>query len=539
MLPPVNGRHTTLNKRFHSEMFQFTTSIATALAGMSLTLLSWGQSIRFDEVVIGLSSPSMLTSPPDDDRLFICERILGRALVFDQGALLPTPFLDLGGNISTNGERGLLGLAFHPNFVFNRFVFVSFTDTTGASVVARYTVSAFNPNVIDPATEQVVFGPLTQINAIHNGGCIVFAADGKLLLSLGDDGNHRNGQMLSVPYGKILRFDVDAPFPHVPQDNPFVGQPNHEPLIWAYGLRNPWRISVDRLTGDLWISDLGTNQRDEVSFLSAGAPGGANFGWSCREGNHCTTLIQTGCVCTDPALIPPVYERIPQSVGCALIGGHLYRGQEVPSMYGRYLMTDWCGGALTSFAWTGNAARDVVVNHGITPTQVQATSLSEGPGGELYMTDMLRRRVLKLVTECNSNQYCTATPNSTGAVGQIALSGSASVSTNDFTLVATQLPPTALTMFITSLSESFVTNPGGSQGNICLGTTGLARFQLLAGPTGGTGRYAVLMDLNALPTTPPQPVHPGETWRFQAWHRDMNPSATSNFTRGLSVTFCP
>ncbi|MFT6107888.1 MAG: glucose/arabinose dehydrogenase [Planctomycetota bacterium] len=481
----------------------------------------------------------MCASPPGDSRLFVVEREAGRIRVVDQGSLIATPFLDVGNRISVGGERGLLGLAFDPNFAQNRRFFVSYTDTNGASLVEEYRASAMDPNVADPQSAVTVFGPLPQVNVFHNAGCLQFGPDGKLYFSLGDDGRHQNGQDLAVPYGKLLRFDVDAPFPHVPLDNPFVGQVGIEPLIWAYGLRNPWRFSFDSGTEDLWIGDVGTFRRDEVDWIPAGSAGAANFGWSCLEGTECTNMLSTGCDCPDPTLIPPIYERAPHSMGCSLIGGVVYRGQEMPTMVGRYFCADWCGGSVTSFLRSGTTTTDLIADHGITPPLVRATSIDEGPGGELFMADMNSGRVFKFVVDCGSTQYCTAVPNSTGLPGQVSVLGSVSVAANNFTLLASDLPPGSVGYFVGSQNTGFIANPGGSQGNLCLDGTSIWRFSLTAGASGPAGQYIVPFSLTAFPTNPPRSIQAGDTWNFQLWHRDLNPVVTSNFSRGLTVVFCP
>lgn len=485
-----------------------------------------------------LSSPSALATPPGDSRLFVAERVTGKVRVFNQGVVNPVPYLDLGGMLTTTGERGLLGLAFHPQYSANGFVFVSYTNVNGSSVVARYTVDPLNANRVNPATAYVVFGPIQQSSTIHKAGCIRFGPDGKLYLSLGDDSVHANAQNLSVPKGKLLRIDVDAPAPHVPQDNPYVGQPGSNPFIWASGLRNPWRFSFDRVTGELWIGDVGAANVDEVNVLPFAASRGANFGWSCFEGTHCTSLVQPGCTCTNPALVPPIYESVIGPGGCALVGGIVYRGQAWQSLVGRYVFTNWCGGGLKSLRHVGGEPI-AMITYSVTPSAVQATSLDEGPGGEIYLCDMNSGRIFRIDEDCGALNYCATPPNSTGQSAELGYSGSLDVVDNSFSLEGADLPVGQTGYFLGAQNEGFFANPAGSQGHLCLGSQNLARFRSQIGQVDSAGQFSAQIDLTSIPSNPPVAVAAGETWNFQFWHRDANPGPTSNFTNALMVTFCP
>lgn len=501
---------------------------------------AYAQQLKLTPVVSWgvLTSPSAVATPAGDTRLFVAERVSGKVQVFVQGVIHPTPYLDLGGMITSTGERGLLGMAFHPQYSANGFFFVSYTDINGSSVVARYTVDPLDPNRVDPATAYIAFGPLVQSSIIHKGGCVRFGPDGMLYLSLGDDGMHTNGQNLAVPKGKLLRIDVDAPAPHVPLDNPFVGQPGHNEYIWASGLRNPWRFSFDRLTGDLWIGDVGADTRDEVDVLSFSASRGANFGWSCFEGTFCFNPFGCNCATPNPSFVPPIYESAVGSGGCALVGGVVYRGQAWPSLVGRYMFTNWCGGGLRSFRYVAGQAVGHIT-YSVSPPNMLATSLDEGPGGEMYLSDMNGGRIFRIDEDCGTVSFCPAPANSSGQSAMLGYSGTLGVVDNSFFLEGSNLPVGQTGYFLGARNDGFATNPGGSQGYLCLGSQNLARFRSQLGQVDIAGEFSARIDLSSIPSNPPVAVTAGDTWTFQFWHRDANPGPTSNFTAALMVTFCP
>jgi uncharacterized repeat protein (TIGR03806 family) len=334
----------------------------------------------------------------DDDRLFILERA-GTIRVFVPGqGLLPTPFLDLTTKVTVGGEMGLFAIAFHPAYASNGFFFVSYIGAGMTSTIARYHVSA-NPNVADPASETIVF-TLNQTAPTHKAGQIAFGPDGNLWLSFGDGGGSgdtecrvQHGQLY---FGKIIRINVDALPYTIPSDNPFVGA--NDPLdlvadeVWATGLRNPWRFSFDRGTGDLLIGDVGQDSREEVDYEPAGFPGGRNYGWKVMEGDKChdPDPIDEDCPpgtpsCFDPAYTPPVY-TYPHgglSGACAVIGGFVYRGSAIPDLVGRYVFGDNCVSNLWTLEKTGPGTwgnlKDLV------DIERPLRSLGEDTAGELYV----------------------------------------------------------------------------------------------------------------------------------------------------------
>ncbi|HET9852744.1 MAG TPA: PQQ-dependent sugar dehydrogenase [Candidatus Limnocylindrales bacterium] len=312
-------------------------------------------------------------------RLFVAAQD-GRIWVVNaDGSMLPDPMIDLASRLSSGGERGLLGLALHPTFPTDPRVFVDYTDTNGDTVVASIRLDPANPNRLDPASEQRILF-VDQPYANHNGGALAFGPDGSLYVSLGDGGSggdpHDNGQRLDTLLGKILRLDVDGTDTYeVPSDNPFVGG-GGRPEIWLSGLRNPWRISFDRETGDLWIGDVGQGAWEEVDVARAGL-GGLNFGWRLMEGSHC--FRADSCDREHLTLPASDYGR---DQGSTVIGGYVYRGATYGFLRGAYLFADYGSGSLFAI--------DATADEYATPTVVGSASngisgWGEDVTGELYL----------------------------------------------------------------------------------------------------------------------------------------------------------
>jgi glucose/arabinose dehydrogenase len=333
-----------------------------------------------------LNSPIFVTaSPGDTARLFVVEQG-GRIRVVRHDTLLSTPFLNLAGRLSVGGERGLLGLAFHPGYAGNGRFYVYFTTPLGDIRIARYVVSA-NPDIADSTSGDTVLTVAHRSESNHNGGMLAFGPDGKLYAGLGDGGGggdpFGNGQNRKTLLGKILRLDVDAASPYaIPPTNPFVGDTGARGEVWLYGLRNPWRFSFDRLTGDLYVGDVGQNAWEEVDVLAAGAPGGGNYGWNEMEGSHCYAAAS----CPVPGLVLPVLEY-GHGEGCAVTGGYVARDSTVPDLLGLYLYGDYCDGWVRSFRYVGGQATDphvwpaLAVNGGL-------SSFGEDARGAVYITTL-------------------------------------------------------------------------------------------------------------------------------------------------------
>ncbi len=324
-------------------------------------------------VVSGLDRPVDLQHAADGSgRLFLIEKT-GRIHVFQNGQLVETPFLDIDERVGSSGnEQGLLGLAFHPDFVENGFFYVNYTDNNGDTVIARYQVTD-DPNVADPNSE-VALLHVDQPFRNHNGGVLAFGPEGYLYAGLGDGGSagdpNGNAQSLDTFLGKILRLDVDSGDPYaIPPDNPFGNE------IWAYGLRNPWRFSFDQANGDLFIGDVGQNAWEEIDYVAAGTPGGLNFGWDYFEGTH----PYEGTPPQDAQFVPPVAEYS-HSEGCSVTGGYVYRGS-MPEWNGIYLYGDYCSGTVWGLIRSDGGWQNQVLFGA--PGSI--TSFGQDEAGEIYM----------------------------------------------------------------------------------------------------------------------------------------------------------
>jgi glucose/arabinose dehydrogenase len=364
------------------------TILTASLSGLIFlySAASWGAvAIKAEPVVTGLSSPVAITHAGDGSgRLFIILQA-GRIVIFDGAQVLSPPFLDISALVLSGGERGLLGAAFHPNYVGNGFFYVSYTDAAGDSVIARYSVSV-DPNRADSASG-VILLTITQPFSNHNGGQLQFGPDGYLYISIGDGGSggdpQNNGQNLGNLLGKILRIDVDTAFPFaIPADNPFVGVAGVREEIWSYGLRNPWRFSFDRLTGDLFIGDVGQASWEEVDFQLATSTGGENYGWRRMEGSSC---FNPPTNCNDGTLVLPILQYDHTLGRCSVTGGYRYRGSANPDLEGIYFYGDYCTGRIWGAkedglgGWTTTELLD---------TPFLISTFGEDESGELYVADL-------------------------------------------------------------------------------------------------------------------------------------------------------
>jgi glucose/arabinose dehydrogenase len=350
--------------------------------------LPQGSGARLVEIVSGLNFPLYLTAPPADlNRLFIVEKG-GVVRIVKDGTLLPTPFLDLSAQVSVAGEQGLLGIAFDPDYAATGRIVVHYTDLAGDTRLSLFQVSS-DPDVADPASEIPVL-TADQPFENHNGGQVKFGPDGFLYLGLGDGGSSGDpgdrGQDLSELLGSILRIDVRSVTPYaVPPDNPFVGVTNARSEVWSYGLRNPWRFSFDRATGDLYIGDVGERQLEEVdvspALAGAGAGKGLNYGWNRMEGTQCFGASS----CDQEGLTLPAFEY-GHSEGCSVTGGYVYRGSAIPALQGQYFFADYCGGWVRSFRYSEGSATELTEWQALS-TGGSLVSFGEDASGELYVIE--------------------------------------------------------------------------------------------------------------------------------------------------------
>lgn len=303
-------------------------------------------------VATGLAAPVHLAALPDDDRLFVVEQA-GRIRVIQGGQVLERPFLDIRDRVRSGGERGLLSIAFHPDYASNGRFFVDYTDAADSTRIEEYTVTA-DPNVGDPTSGRTLL-TVQQPYGNHNGGLIAFGPAGHLWIGMGDGGSGGdplgNGQNPATLLGAMLRIDVDGGEPYgIPSDNPFVDGDGGAPEVWSYGLRNPWRYSFDG--GHVYIADVGQNQWEEVNVARTDEPG-LNYGWAIMEGSHC---YQAGS-CSETGLTRPVHEYS-HDAGCSITGGHVYRGSGLPDLEGHYFYGDYCRGWVRSFRYDDGQATD-------------------------------------------------------------------------------------------------------------------------------------------------------------------------------------
>ena len=317
-----------------------------------------------------------------DSRLFLIDQD-GRILVYTGGTNpLPTPFLDIRDRVLFGGEQGLLGLAFHPNYATNGFFYVNYTDNDGDIVVARFVASPPGGNVADPNSETMVLGVSHPGESNHNGGQIRFGPDGYLYIATGDGGGggdpNDNGQNLNSLLGKILRIDVNSGAPYgIPATNPFLKTAGARQEIWSYGLRNPWRFTFDRTTGDMFIADVGQGLWEEIDFEPAAA-GGRNYGWRRMEGTHC---YPPGSSCNPASLVLPIAEY-PHSLGCSVTGGFRHRGATPSEHVGTYFFGDYCTGRIWGATPNGDGSWTAVQ---LLDTALNISTFGEDSAGNVYV----------------------------------------------------------------------------------------------------------------------------------------------------------
>lgn len=346
-----------------------------------------------------------------DERLFIAEQ-KGMIWILDEnGNKLPEPFLDLRDRVGTQGEeQGLLGISFHPDFLENGFLYVNYTMPDSNTRISRFTVLAANPNLADPASEFVLMD-IEQPFANNNGGSLKFGPDGYLYIATGDGGGEgdpfKNAQNLNSPLGKILRIDVDNGSPYaIPPTNPYHGSSDAKGEVWAFGLRNPAKFSFDAATGDLWLGDQGQGSWEEVDFQPANSIGGENYGWRCFEGNEDYSVA--GCEATGSMAFPAYQYANFHTIGCGVVGGHVYRGCGAPALFGMYIFTDRCTGRI--WAMSPNEQVKELAHF----PESKFSALGENSLGELFLLGTGNGTVYKINSDLSAltitNETC-ATAN--------------------------------------------------------------------------------------------------------------------------------
>lgn len=357
--------------------------IIPSLLFLFLSVLVFAQDIDIELFKSGFSDPINIQHA-NDDRLFVVEQGGRIKIIQSDGTVNTTPFLNISGQISSGGERGLLGLAFHPDYTNNGYFFVYYTKPNGDSQVSRFSVDSGNPDIADENSEFPIID-YSQPFSNHNGGCLAFGPDGYLYIASGDGGSSgdpgNRAQNINLLLGKLLRIDVDNPSGGnnygIPADNPFVGNPNARGEIWAYGLRNPWRFSFDFTENKLWIGDVGQGSREEINRANVGEAG-LNYGWRCYEG---TQPFNTQNCPPQSELTFPLAEYTHAGGNCSITGGYVYRGSMYPAINNLYFYGDYCSGIIGTVDSSGN-----LVNHG--QFSGNWVSFGEDVNNELYIVDI-------------------------------------------------------------------------------------------------------------------------------------------------------
>ena len=366
--------------------------VLLSLVWISTPVASWPQLILVP-VAKDLHRPVHITHAGDgSQRLFVVEQI-GRIRIITKEQLLNSPFLEITDRVGCCGERGLLSVAFPPNFANKHYYYVNYTNKTGDTVIARFHLSADDPNQTNPNSEEILL-TIAQPFGNHNGGQLAFGPDGFLYIGMGDGGSggdpQGHGQNPKSLLGKILRIDVESgtkPYA-IPTDNPFKHNPAYRDEIWALGLRNPWRFSFDRNTGDLYIADVGQDDYEEIDVQAVNSKGGENYGWNVMEGMHCYNAPQ----CENSQLTKPVIEYDHSQGDRSITGGGVYRGTAFPQMQGVYFYADYVSGRL----WGLRRIENHWENQLLLETQHSISTFGEDEAGNLYLADLTQGEIYRI-----------------------------------------------------------------------------------------------------------------------------------------------
>ncbi|MBN1359685.1 MAG: PQQ-dependent sugar dehydrogenase [Sedimentisphaerales bacterium] len=389
-------------------------AVAVVVALFPVQLVEAVCKLGLELVAAGLNRPVGIACPDDgSQRMFVLEQHTGRIRIVDlaTGTLLPESFLTISG-LATGNEQGLLGMAFEPNFPQSPFFYINVTVSGGTTEIRRYTLARDNSNQANAASMAVVLS-YAQPYSNHNGGWMAFGPDGYLYISTGDGGSGfdpgNRAQSLNTLLGKLLRIDTrgtngETGLYGILPDNPFVMTPGARPEIWAYGLRNPWRCSFDRATGDLYIADVGQSEREEVNFQPVSSTGGENYGWRVKEGTLCSdnSQFQGNPPCNDPIFVPPIHEYT-HAVGISVTGGYVYRGQALGGFQGTYFFADYDSARIWTLRWDGSALSEFTERTAEldpSPRRLNfVSSFGQDADGELYILELTAGEVYRIVTD--------------------------------------------------------------------------------------------------------------------------------------------
>ncbi len=384
--------------------------------------------LKLEEIATGYNKPLDIKHA-GDKRLFIATQPGVIWIIDSLGNKVSTPFLDINDKVVNSGnERGLLGLSFHPNYNQNGYFYVNYIGNDGNSKISRFSVTT-DPNIASSASEVLLLG-ITQPYQNHNGGCLQFGPDGYLYIASGDGGSggdpQANSQNPQKFLGKILRLDVDGSLPYsIPNDNPFVNSSDTLHEIWTLGWRNPWRFSFDRMTGDMWIGDVGQDTWEEIDFEAAGSKGGRNYGWRCYEGNANFNTANCG---PKDSYVFPVFAYDQNSGDCSVTGGYVYRGNKYPGLFGKYIYADYCSGKINVIY--PNTSGKFVYKTVSNLTNLDYSSFGEDLEGELYISGLSSGKIFKVSLDCppNNTQFEVIKPCSDTLSGSITLLGGMNLS---------------------------------------------------------------------------------------------------------------
>jgi glucose/arabinose dehydrogenase len=345
--------------------------------------ITFAQTIGLQTFATGFTSFTEVTHPPSDGRFFVVQQGGLIKIVNSDGTVNATPFLTLTtATITTGGERGLLGLAFHPNYASNGYFYIDYTNTSGNTVIARYNVSTTDANIADASSGTILL-TVTQPFANHNGGSLKFDHDGYLYIGMGDGGSGgdpgNRAQNITENLGKMLRIDVDSASPYgIPPTNPYVGIAGNDE-IWSIGMRNPWKFSFNRLNGDLWIADVGQNAVEEVDKITSPLTPGLNFGWRCYEGNTTYDTSSGTCLPYASTVAPFAQYTHAATSGCSITGGYFYTGNTYANFQNKYFFADYCNNKIGTINTAG------VITWTPALTGGAFTTFGEDSNGELYI----------------------------------------------------------------------------------------------------------------------------------------------------------
>jgi glucose/arabinose dehydrogenase len=500
-------------------------------------------------VANGFVQPVGACVPPGDPTRWVVVEQGGILRMVKNGVVLPAPFLDLQNQVWTGGEEGLLGLAFHPDYATNGTFFVYYNRQPDmALVLESYRTLPTNPDVADPSSA-TLFLTIPKTWPGHNGGQLAFSPlDGDLYIAVGDGddggGPHNNSQNIDIFPGKLLRIDVDHPSATAPYScppgNPFFGAVPGLDEIYAIGLRNPWRISFDRLTGDLYIADVGQEKTEEIDFIPGNYAGPVkNFGWRCVEGNQCATYYGShGCPCVSPNYSAPIY-TYDHPTGCCIIGGFLYRGFNIAALSGYYFFSDLCTKKTWSLQYDGTTVSNVI-NYGFDLYPPDGShsivSYAEDLFGEVYFvyhSGEIGRVMPASLQFTGVSSYGTGTPGCTGPE-ELTVASPAKIGLPSFYLRATQAPPLTMGLGFLATSTGYG-DPLGLGFNLLLDLYTSSDVILFNMPVDENGRGFAVFPI------PNNPSVVGSTYFAQAifyWANQCIPSLPKGFssTNGLSLT---